>query len=115
MPKPVYKTFVVERHRPEPRAATWARVVAATEQGLVAGEQVLSVEAPWRRVGRLVRPPLGLVEHTVAIRDDGDECHLVWAYVAEVPTADELAPEVDAALGALQADLTGWADAVAPA
>jgi hypothetical protein len=115
MAKPVYKTFVVERHRAEPRDTTWARVVAATERGLVAGEQVLSLEPPWRRVARLDRPALGLVEHTIAIRDDGDECHLVWACIAEVPAADELPPAVDAALRALHTDVTAWADAIAPA
>jgi hypothetical protein len=113
--KPTYKTFVVERHVPAPRDAVWQHLTALLDDGIVAAahvgtEVVLSFEPPWRRAARLELGPLALVEHTVAIRDAGDSCHLVWAYIAEPPEGDD--PAAEAALAGLQAALTAWADAV---
>jgi hypothetical protein len=113
--KPTYKTFVVERHVPAPRDAVWRHLTALLDDGIVAAthvgnEAVLSFEPPWRRAARLELAPLALVEHTVAIRDDGNSCHLVWAYIAEPPEGDDI--DVDAVLTRLQAALTSWADAV---
>jgi hypothetical protein len=113
--KPTYKTFVVERHVPAPRDAVWRHLTALLDDGIVAAarlgaEAVLSFEPPWRRAARLELTPLALVEHTVAIRDDGDSSHLVWAYIAEPPEDDD--PAAEAALARLQAALTSWADAV---
>jgi hypothetical protein len=113
--KPTYKTFVVERHVPAPRDAVWRHLTALLDDGIVAAarvgpEVVRSLEPPWRRAARLDLAPFALVEHTVAIRDDGDTCHLVWAYIAEPPEDDD--PAAEAALSRLQAALTSWADAV---
>jgi hypothetical protein len=83
-------------------------------EGDVGPERLVSFEPPWRRVARLDVAPFGFVEHTVAIRDDGAECHLIWAAVGEVPpaAADDpaLAAQVDTALARLQAAVTVWAD-----
>ena len=115
MPKPTYRTFVVERHCPDRRDVVWSRLVAQLDAGLVdLPEVVLSFEPPWRRVGRLDLAPLPLVENTVALRDDGAECHLVWAALAEIPAAaaDDavLAADVDASLARLHGAVTAWAD-----
>jgi hypothetical protein len=114
VPKPTYRTFVVERHVAEPRAAVWTRLVALIDGGLVdLPERLLSFEPPWRRVGRLDLAPLGLVEHTVALRDDGDDCHLVWAALAEIPVPApdrEPDPAIEAALARLHTAITAYAD-----
>ena len=107
--KPSYKTFVVERHIPAPRDAVWANLTALLDGGMI-DDEVLSLEPPWRRAGRLDAPPLRLAEHTVAIRDDGEHCLLVWAYLAEPPEDDDA--DVEPALARLQSALTSWADAV---
>ena len=56
-------------------------------------------------------------EHTVALRDDGDETHVVWALVAEVapPDAPDAADDarVEETLAPLRDAVTSWADAVA--
>jgi hypothetical protein len=114
--KPSYKTFVVERQIPAPRAAVWPTLVELLDAGLVdrsavGAEHVLSLEPPWRRAARLDLAPFLLAEHTVALRDDGDECRLVWAYVTEPPAGEDA--RVDAALARLQDALTAWADQVA--
>jgi hypothetical protein len=119
--RPTYRTFVAERHVDAPRSTVWAKLVDLLEAGLTTDgglgpERLLSFEPPWRRVGRFELPPLGVVDHTVALRDDGDETHVVWAYVAEWPFA---APEdagvaaADAVLARLQVALTSWADTLA--
>jgi hypothetical protein len=112
VPKPTYKTFVVERHVDRPRALVWPRVATVVADG---DDELVSFEPPWRRVGRLHEPSLGLVEHTVALRDDGDSCHLVWAYLAEVPSADDLPADVQEALDRLRSTVTAWADRAATA
>ena len=91
--KPTYRTFVAERHVEAPRAAVWAALVGLLDAGgvgpaaaAVGAERVLSFEPPWRRSARLEVEGAGLVEHTVAIRDDGETSHLVWAYLVEQPT-----------------------------
>jgi hypothetical protein len=96
-PRPVYKTFVVERHVPVPRARVWqalVELVGAEDEkhfridawDLV--ERTLSFEPPWRRVYEIVQgAPVARYQGTTALRDDGSECHLIWSYLAE-PHAD---------------------------
>lgn len=118
--KPSYRTLVIERHVQAPRDRVWAvldrlladGVIGAAASG-VGAERVLSHEPPWRRATRVELPPLPLVEHTVAIRDDGDECHLVWAYVAEPPQDEADSAAADAALAALERALRDAVERVA--
>jgi hypothetical protein len=115
--RPTYKTFAVERHVGAPRTAVWEHLWSLLDAGLVAdagfSESVLSLEPPWRRAARLDLAPFPLAEHTVALRDDGDECHLVWAYVVQPPEPVGDGDGADAALARLQSALTAWADRIA--
>ena len=95
-PRPVYKTFVVERHVPVPRARVWQALVELVgvddekhfridAWDLV--ERTLSFEPPWRRVYEIVQgAPVARYQGTTALRDDGPECHLIWSYLAEPHT-----------------------------
>jgi len=110
--KPTYRTFVAERHVDAPREAAWSALVALLDSGEVGptgagvgNERVLSFEPPWRRSARLDVDGAGVVEHTVAIRDDGGTCHLVWAYLVEQPI-DPPGPEFDRLLEQLESALT---------
>ncbi len=47
-------------------------------------ETVLSLEPPWRRAYKVEGDTgLDLYHGTFAIRDDGDECHLIWGVVVD--------------------------------
>jgi hypothetical protein len=93
----VYKTFVVERHVRAPRRQVWQALGELVGEraekhfridvwDLV--ERTLSFEPPWRRVYEIVSgAPVRRYQGTTALRDDGDECHLIWSYLAE-PHAD---------------------------
>jgi hypothetical protein len=109
-PRPSYKTFVVERHVFAPRDAVWRALLEflleVTKGYTVPGdppphgpgaevhfrlgewdlvERTLTLEPPWRRVYEIIEgAPVKLYQATTALRDDGDECHLVWSYLAEV-------------------------------
>jgi hypothetical protein len=119
--KPIYRTFVVERHVAARRVLVWDRLVDLLDGGLVrdagVAERVLSFEPPWRRAARLDAASVRFAEHTVALRDDGDDTHVVWALVAEVapPGAPDAADDaqVEAALAPLRDAVTSWADALA--
>jgi hypothetical protein len=128
--KPTYRTFVAERHLDVPRDSVWSAVVGLLDAGEIGPaasgigvERVLSLEPPWRRSARLEVGAAGLgaqglVEHTVAIRDDGATCHLVWSYLVEQPDEQADAPAVDAfdrLLEALASSLSAACDAVARA
>lgn len=78
-PRTKPKARSVERHVAAPRDATWAALLAELDEEPLAAD-VLSLEPPWRRVHQ-VRSGTGLdiYQATFAIRDDGDECHLVAA------------------------------------
>lgn len=53
-------------------------------------ETVLSFEPPWRRVYSVEGDTgLDMYEGTFAIRDDGDECHLVWGVVVDPEPSDQ--------------------------
>lgn len=108
-PRPVYKTFVVERHLEVPREHVWPALLEflgdATHGYAVPGdppphgagaekrfrlgqwdlvERTLSFEPPWRRVYEIVSgAPVRRYQGTTALRDDGPECHLIWSYFAE--------------------------------
>jgi hypothetical protein len=117
--KPSYRTFVVERHVPAPRERVWQALTGLLESGEagpagagVAPEFVLSFEPPWRRAARLDVAGAELVEHTVALRDDGASCHLVWAYVAR-PLDDVATAGFDQALRELEYALPQSCDRVA--
>lgn len=120
--KPTYRTLVVEQHVDAPRSRVWdvlERLLGEGTIGPVAAglgtERVLSHEPPWRRVARVELPPLPLVEHTIAIRDDGDECHLVWAYVAEPPQDPADSAATDAQLARLEGALRDGVERVVAA
>ncbi len=55
-------------------------------------ETVLSFEPPWRRAYKVEGDTgLDLYHGTFAIRDDGDECHLIWGVVVDPePSAEGL-------------------------
>ena len=108
-PRPVYKTFVVERHVDLPRAQVWQALLdflgdttrgyavpggppphgAGTEKRFRIAqweliERTLSFEPPWRRVYEIVAgAPVKRYQGTTALRDDGPACHLIWSYLAE--------------------------------
>jgi hypothetical protein len=117
--RPVYKTFVVERHVAVPRIDVWQALLGLVGQepekhfrieawDLV--ERTLSFEPPWRRVYEIVQgAPVVRYQGTTALRDDGDECHLIWSYLAE-PRADGSS---DAFLERAKQALTTAADLVA--
>jgi hypothetical protein len=118
--KPTYRTFVAERHLDVPRDVAWSAVVRLLDAGEIGPaatgvgvERVLSLEPPWRRSARLEVGAAGLVEHTVAIRDDGATCHLVWAYLVEQP--DEHDDGFDRLLEDLASSLSAACDAAARA
>ena len=89
----MYRTFVVERHVDTPRARVWTALVELVgdepekrfridQWELV--ERTLSFEPPWRRVYEIVSgAPVKRYQGTIALRDDGPECHLIWSYLAE--------------------------------
>jgi len=53
-------------------------------------ETVLSFEPPWRRVYSVEGDTgLDMYEGTFAIRDDGDECHLVWGVVVDPDPSEQ--------------------------
>jgi hypothetical protein len=107
--RPVYKSFVVERHVDAPRADVWQALLDflgdATHGYAVPGyppphgagaekhfriaqwdliERTLSFEPPWRRVYEVVAgAPVKRYQGTIALRDDGPACHLIWSYLAE--------------------------------
>jgi hypothetical protein len=92
----VYRTFVVERHVDAPRERVWHALLELVGDepekhfridswDLV--ERTLSFEPPWRRVYEIVDgAPVLRYQGTTALRDDGDECHLIWSYLAEPHT-----------------------------
>ena len=91
-PKKKHRSASLERHVRATRDHTWATLLAELESAtgdvepgdppLV--ETVISFEPPWRRVYRVEGDTgLDLYEGTFALRDDGDECHLAWAVVAD--------------------------------
>lgn len=108
-PRPVYKTFVVERHVEAPRERVWQALLDflgdATHGYAVPGdppphgagaekrfrlaqwdlvERTLSFEPPWRRVYEIIDgAPVARYQGTIALRDDGSSCHLIWSYLAE--------------------------------
>lgn len=98
-----------ERHAAAPRPAAWSALLDELPRE---GED-LSVEPPWRHVRRLPSPPGTLVETTVALRDDGDECHLAWAAGTSVEgdegeeLLDRLATEGEALLARVVAAVEG--------
>lgn len=110
--KPSYRTFAVEQHVDAPRSVVWDQLVAllaagdvgpVRSRGVAAGsEEVLSFEPPWRRVARMHVDGLAFAEHTIALRDDVDSCHLVWAFVIEPPPADAPPPVADSFEAALE-------------
>ena len=133
-PRPSYKTFVVERHIGAPRAVVWhtlldfllevARGYTVPGDPAPHGpgaeihfrlgqwdlvERTLTLEPPWRRVYEIVAgAPVKLYQATTALRDDGDECHLVWSYLADAHddgSSDEF-------LGRARAAITTAADMV---
>jgi hypothetical protein len=120
MSRPTYRPFVVERHVAASRDVVWTSLLELLDRGLVrdaavGDERVLSFEPPWRRVGRLESPPIALVEHTVALREDGDETHIVWALICEAPTTDEAEAAAEPVLERLRRAVTAWADTLASA
>lgn len=84
---------MVERHVEVPRARVWEALLdlvgdepekrfRIAQWDLV--ERTLSFEPPWRRVYEIVAgAPVKRYQGTVALRDDGPECHLIWSYLAE--------------------------------
>jgi hypothetical protein len=117
--KPTYRTFVAERDVEATRDVVWAALVELLDAGAIgpgaAGvgrERVLSFEPPWRRSARLEVDEVGLVEHTVAIRDDGATCHMVWAFLVEQPI-DPPAPAFDRLVVELEQILTASCERVA--
>ncbi len=75
-PTPVpWRTVMRERHVQATREATWDRLVSV----LGADDGDLSVEPPWRHVRRRAVPGVERCETTVALRDDGPECHVAWS------------------------------------
>ncbi len=126
-PRPSYKTFVVERHIAAPRAVVWQALLdflfdvthgytvpgdppphgAGAEVHFRLGqwdlvERTLTLEPPWRRVYEIAAgAPVKLYQATTALRDDGDECHLVWSYLAEAlddGSSDEFLERAKAAI-----------------
>jgi hypothetical protein len=74
--------------------------------------RTLSWEPPWRWVEEVVDgAPVTLYQATMVIRDDGTECHLVGAFVAD-PGEDPGAP---AFLDEAQQVLTGFVEDLARA
>jgi hypothetical protein len=63
-----------ERHVTAPREVAWEALLG--ELGTDPGD--LSVEPPWRHVRSHDVGEGRLCQTTVAIRDDGAECHLAW-------------------------------------
>ena len=97
-PKKKHRSASLERHVRATRDHTWATLLAELESatGYVEPgdpplvETVISFEPPWRRVYRLEGDTgLDLYEGTFALRDDGDECHLAWAVVADPEPSTE--------------------------
>ena len=133
--RPSYRTFVVERHVAAPRPVVWQALLdllaaAGYEKpgdpaphgtgarirfrldGAEYLEEVLSFEPPWRRVYEMIEgAPVKLYQGTTAIRDDGDESHLVWSYLVD-PGDD---PAVDAYLERVQLALQHAVDRIAAA
>jgi hypothetical protein len=123
VPAPVrksYKTFVVERQVTTTRERVWTTLVALLDAGEVGPstlqgveERVLSFEPPWRRAARIDLAPFPFAEHTIAIRDDGDDCRLVWASLVE-PVADPAQlGEADAVLERLHEAQREWIERAA--
>lgn len=108
-PRPSYKTFVVERPVAAPRAAVWRELLALVgsngydREGDPAPhgpgarlrarigdrydivEETLSLEPPWRRSYEIVEgAPVTLYQGTATIRDDGEQCLLVWSYLVDL-------------------------------
>jgi hypothetical protein len=136
-PRPSYKTFVIERHVPAPRARVWAALLDLLARsgyehegdpaphgvgarirfaldGVEYAEETLSFEPPWRRVYQMVDgAPVALYQGTTALRDDGDTCELVWSYLVDPgPGPSEL---IDAYLARVQLALHHAVDRVASA
>jgi hypothetical protein len=92
-----------ERHLAAPREAAWRALLR--ELGTDPGD--LSVEPPWRHVRSVDVGEGRLCQTTVAIRDDGDECHLAWCAGTSVEgdeavaLLDRLAAEGEALLDAV--------------
>jgi hypothetical protein len=126
-PRPTYRSFVVERHVHAPRALVWQALLdflgrvgngyavlgdpaphgAGAEKHFRLAqwdliERTLSFEPPWRRVYEIVAgAPIARYQGTTALRDDGDECHLVWSYLAEAHvdgSSDEFLERAKAAI-----------------
>lgn len=97
-PKPPSTTFVVERHVRAPRALTWTVAVEelTSASPLLPGttEQILSDEAPWRRVTDARGTPFALYQLTLALQDHGPESHFVFGAFIELASADD--PQTEA-------------------
>lgn len=108
-PRPTYRTNVVERAFPLPRTVVWhalldllfeaadgyavpgspaphgagSEIVFALD-GASLRERTLSLEPPWRRAYEIVEgAPVAVYQGTIAIRDDGPSCLLMWEQLIE--------------------------------
>lgn len=127
-PKKKHRSASLERHVRATRDHTWATLLAELESatgyvepgdppphgvgavlhvpfdpvGPPLVETVISFEPPWRRVYRLEGDTgLDLYEGTFALRDDGDECHLAWAVVADPEPSTEGEAFLERAIAAI--------------
>ncbi len=99
-----WRTAMRERHTAMPRQTAWDLLLA--ELGTDPGD--LSVEPPWRHVRNHDVGEGALCQTTVALRDDGAQCHLAWC----VGTSVE-GDEADALVERLTAEGEALLDRVA--
>lgn len=83
--KKTYTTFVIEREIAAPRQVVWDALVHLQPEEWAGNHpaRIITVEPPWRRVYELEGAPVALFQGTVALRDDGPSCHLVWAALVD--------------------------------